>query len=74
MQNGGQGLDVLAKDGFTVFLLFWFLMIVCSPTSTEIPISKELGPSALEIATGFSAYAVDSANMDTKTTLNIDFI
>ena len=63
MQNGGQGLDVLAKAGLTVAPLSWFLMILCSPTDTESPNSSEFGPSAFEIATGLPA----NAENDTRT-------
>ena len=70
MQNGGHGLDVFANEGFTVFLLFWFLIIVFPPPkSTDTPISNEYGPSALDIATGFSATANDVISRET---VNID--
>jgi hypothetical protein len=45
-----------------------------SPLPTETPISNEFGPSALEIATGLSAYAVENVNTETKTTLKIELI
>ena len=63
--------DVLANAGFIVLALFWFLIILWDPTLTDIPISKELGPSPFDIATGLSAYAVDNVKTETKTTLNI---